>query len=494
MRKEITSLSKHAFIYGTGIILSKAVSFIMLPVYTRYLTPADYGVMELLGMTIDIIAMLSGIGLTAAIFKYYAEYEDPKEKEEVISTVAIMMIILSFITSTLGFLLSHLLSQLVFGQVNYTLYFQLFFFIHFLQSGTLIVPLMFIRAMQNSKLFVLINLIRLIMQVSFNLYFLVVLKMGITGVLYSTLLADLLIGLYLSIHTFRRVGFRFSISKSKKMVKFCYPFIFVSLSSFVLTFSDRYFLNVFSSLETVGIYALAYKFGFLMSYLAEDSFMQIWDPQRFEIAKQDNALTIFKRVFLYLNIVVISLSLFICLFVKDVLTVMSDPAYLDAYKIAPIVILAYIIQAWTFYCNLGIYIKEQSNRMAIASLIAAISVTALNFMLIPKYGAYGAAWATVGAFFIRFILVHSFSQKFYYIDYGWSKQVLLLTFAVLIFLVSRVLEPSQLIMSLCVNTFLMLLFGVITYLVFLEKSEKSLIKKLVRNPMSFKRTVDEVRS
>ncbi len=492
MKEEILKLSKHTMIYGAGIIIGKSASLIMLPIYTRYLTPSDYGVMELLSMTIDVIAMIAGIGITSTVFKYYSEYENIKEKNEVISTAIILLIIISSITATLGFIFSNKFSQLVFGQIDNAHYFMLFFIIYFLQSAT-IVPLMFIRAMQNSKLFILINLIKLLMQISFNIYFVVILKMGVMGILYTTLLADFIVGLYLFVHTFHKVGFRFSVSKSKRMVKFGYPFVFASLGSFVITYSDRYFLNAYSTLSIVGVYSLAYKFGFIMGYLTVGPFMQIWEPQRFEIAKQDNALPIFKKVFLYFNIVVVSLSLFISLFVKDVLTIMSAPSFLDAYKIVPIIILAYILQAWTFYCNLGNYIKDKSKYIAIASIISAVGCTVLNFTLIPKYGVYGAAWATVGAFFIRFILTNIFSQRFYYIDYSWSKQLRLLMFAVIIYLSSKVIDVSQVSISLGINTFLMLLFIIIIYSFFLEESEKSIIRQLIKNPISITKAVNEIK-
>jgi O-antigen/teichoic acid export membrane protein len=494
MRGEIIKLGRHGLVYGLGIMLSKAVSFVMLPVYTRYLTPADYGTIELLTTTMDIIIMIAGIGLTATIFKYYSHYESQGEKNEVISTAIIMMLILCSLTATLGIILSPQLSKLVFHHQENSFYFQLIFIIYFFQEGMITISLLFIRALQNSKLFVSINLAKLLVQVFLNIYLLVVLKMGIVGILYSTLVADFLVALYLSVYAFKRVGFRYSLSKSREMVRFGFPFIFVSLSSFTLTFSDRYFLNVFSDLESVGVYALAYKFGFLMGYLSVTPFMQIWDPQRFEIAKQENALLIFKKVFLYFNIVVISLSLVICLFVKDVLTVMSDPAYLEAYRIAPIVILAYIIQGWTFYCNLGIYIKGQSQRMATASLLSAVGVIALNFLLIPTYGVYGAAWATVGAFFIRFILIHTTSQKLYPVNYGWNKQLLLLMVAVLIYIASRALETSQWVLSLGFNTLLASMFVVTTYLFFLEGSEKLALKEFIKNPIAVLKAAHEAGS
>ena len=493
MKQEYLKLTKHTVIYGAGMMISKVISFIMLPIYTRYLTPADYGTVELLTSTIDVISMIVGLGLTGTIFKYYYEYEDQTDRNEVISTAAIMMIGIALFTAVCGVLLSSRLSLLVFHHEQNDGYFRIIFTIYFLQQGTLIIPFMFMRAVENSKLFVLINLIKLFVQVAFNILFVVVFKMGIQGVLISTLLADSLIGLYLIAHTFRKVGFRFSFSKSMKMVKFGYPFIFVSLSSFVLTYSDRYFLNTFSDLKTVGIYALAYKFGFLMAYIAVAPFMQTWEPQRFEIAKQDNALQIFNKVFLYFNIVVISLSLAIVLLVKDALAVMSGPAYHEAYKLVPIIITAYVFQAWTFFCNLGIYIQEHSNYMAIASLISAVVVTILNYILIPKYGAYGAAWATAGAFFIRFFLIYVLAQKLYWIDYGWHKQLLLFLASIVIYLASTVITSSRLIPSLGINLFLFAFFEVMIYSFFLENPEKKIIADFIKKPQSILRVFQGIR-
>lgn len=484
MKDDILKISRHTLIYTVGTIINRAIGFIMLPVYTRYLSPADYGTIELLTMTLDIISLIMGTGVSATVFKYYFEYESSIEKKEVISTSIILLTSLWLITSIGGLFFSNKLSLIIFKHEENGYYFKLLFIIYFLQSSMITIPFMFIRAIENSKLFVYLNLIKLVMQVSFNILFVVRLKMGILGILYSTLLADFILGLYLIVFTFRRVGFRFSISKCQKMVKFGYFFVFVSLGSFIITYSDRYFLNVFSELKTVGIYALAYKFGFLLGYLTIGPFMQIWEPYRFEIVKKDYALPFFKRVFLYFNIAVISFSLLISIFVKDVLVIMAAPSYLEAYKIVPIIIIAYIFQAWTYYCNIGIYIKEKSKYLALAYIISAVSVIILNFILIPKYGGYGAAFATVGAFFIRFILTLIFSQKFYYVDYDWKKQLSLLISAIFIYLISRFMEMSKLAISFSINTILILLFVIVVYFLFLDGSEKNFIKKTIKNSIA----------
>lgn len=483
MKNEIVSIGKHSLIYGLGMILSKTASFIMLPIYTQYLSPSDYGIAELLSTTVDIISMIVGVGIAATLFKFYSHYEDHAEKKEVISTALILLCVIAMVTSISGILLSSKISWVIFDRPDYALYFRLAFVVYFLQHGTAMIPLMFIRAQNNSILFVLIGVIKLVIQVSLNLYFLVFLNKGLVGIFYSSLLGEFIVGLYLFTYTFRSTGLRFSISKAKDMARFGYPFIFTSLGSFVLTYSDRYFINIFGDLETVGIYALAYKFGFLMACLAVDPLLQVWDPQRFEIAKRPEAPSIFRKVFLYFNIAMMTVSLVISLFVKDFLMIMAKPSYWEASRIVPIVILAYVFQGWTYYCNFGLYYGNKSNYLALSSILAVFVVTALNVALIPNYKAYGAAWATVGAFFLLFIFVHLFSKKYFSIDYGWGKQVRLLLVSICIYLSSFLLNIDNRIVSIGFNMILLLAFAMITYIFFLEADERSFIKRVLKSPI-----------
>src|SRR3972149_1434711 len=219
MRKELTSLGKHTFIYTIGMLISKAVSFIMLPVYTRYLTPADYGTVELLTTTLDVVVIVTGIGLTATLFKFYSAYDDELERHEVVSTVMLMALGISLVVSIICYLLSGEFSLLVFRNNENAHYFRILFIIYLLNSS-IVIPLLFIRAMQSSLLFVSINLFKLIIQLSLNIYFIVYLGKGIIGILYSTLIVDIFLSSYLFYYTFKHVGFRFSRSKAVEMLNF----------------------------------------------------------------------------------------------------------------------------------------------------------------------------------------------------------------------------------------------------------------------------------
>jgi O-antigen/teichoic acid export membrane protein len=480
---EIRNVGKHTLVYGIGIVLGKLASFLMLPVYTRYLTPADYGTLELLGTTIDVIGMIAGIGLASGVFKYYAEFDDPHEKNEVISTVALGTAGLALVTAGIGILLSPVLTRLLLEPATPSSYFRLFFLIYFFNS-TGGIPFQLLRAQQRSTLFVALNAAKLVAMLSLNIYLVVVLRMGILGVLVSNLVVSATLTLFLLTYTFRQVGFRFSWEKFRELSRFGAPLIVWSLGSFILTFSDRYFLNYYAGPAAVGIYSLAYKLGFLVSTFAVLPFNLVWDSRRYEIAKQPEAPWIFSRVFFYLSLMLGIVGTGVALFSRDVLTVMADPAFVPAYQVVPLILVAIVLQEWTGYCNIGLYLKNATRLYARSAVIGVVAVTVLNVLLIPRYGMFGAAWATVGGYAIRFAAVYLFSQSQYRLGYPWGPVLRLHAVFAAVLAVRFSADALPLGLSLFLSTVLMTLALLAVYEWFLTEGERAAVRNLLRRPVA----------
>jgi len=127
LSKELKKTFGHAGIYAVGVILNRAVSFLMLPVYTRYLLPADYGVMEILELTVDIVSIVTGMGILQGLFKFYYEVENEKDRKGVVSTIFIMIISFYAISCTFGVMMSDQLGAIVFRTHDYAYFIQISF-------------------------------------------------------------------------------------------------------------------------------------------------------------------------------------------------------------------------------------------------------------------------------------------------------------------------------------------------------------------------------
>lgn len=475
MTGKTKSLGKQSAIYGAGIIVGKLASFIMLPVYTRYLTPADYGVLELLSMTIDVIGMIAGIGIGAAVFKFYSDAEDTAAKNQVIGTAGISAAVLGAVTAALGLLFAPLITRVVIGEGADPLYLRIFLLTYLFQTCEH-VPMMLLRARQHAGRVVTLNVVRLVLNLSLNILFVVHFRMGVLGVLLSGLITGSVMSTGLTAYLLRQVGLRFSVRRFREMVRFGSPMVLWTLGSFVLVFSDRFFLKHYVGTAEVGIYALAYKFAFILSALAFNPFDMVWDPHRYEVAKRSDAKEVYARVFLYLNVVVGLGALGISLFVRDFLSLMSDPAFVPAYRIVPLLLLAQTFSHAVSYCTLGLFVTSNTRALGRIAFLAVVSTLALNFLLVSRFGIVGATWATVIAYALRFFWTYRSAQRHYPIRYGWGAIGRLYAILGVAVALRWTLQPNHLSGSLAWSTLLMLAAAALVYRLILGSAERDWVR------------------
>lgn len=473
----------HAGIYALGNIIRYMASFLMLPVYTRYLSPADYGILELLSMVTDLAGIVFGMRIGEAILRNYAERETTQQKNSVITT-SMALHALTFGVGVVGLLAAaQPISVLVFGSSEFTDYVRMFAVILLLQALSE-VPLVFIRARQKPWLFVRLSVLKLLLQLGFNIYFVVFQGLRIEGVIYGTLLSSGIYTVLLVVLTIRVTGLvRPDVSLGQRMFGFSLPLMLADIGSFYLTFGDRYFLRVFSDFSEIGIYALAYKFGFLLVYLVGVPFSNVWDTQKYHIQKKPDARQIFQRTFLMFSFVIIFVGLGISLFVGDVLKLMSAPEFWAASRIVPVIIVAYIVHMWFFYCSFGIFLSGNTSQITYAAIAASLAITAAYFLLIPPFGGMGAALATLFAFLVRLVWVDVTARKHYDMNLPWGKVISILGVAVSVFFVGNAWSPEQWILSLLWKGALCLMYlGLFLIVPIFTDRQKKALWALVRNP------------
>jgi O-antigen/teichoic acid export membrane protein len=207
------------------------------------------------------------------------------------------------------------ISSVVLGKSEFYRYFQIIFISMGLQTLAS-VPESLLLAEKRSLVFSAISIGTLMSYLTFNILFLVAFKMGVTGILLSMLITKSLNNSSLLIIAFRHTRLKFSVKKLQEMIKFGLPLVPAGMSMFIMHFSDRFFVQKFSSLNDLGFYSLGYKFGMIISVLVTAPIFRIWNTQRFEIAKADSGKQVFGRIFTYYSTVVIFVGLVICVFIK----------------------------------------------------------------------------------------------------------------------------------------------------------------------------------
>lgn len=446
----------------------------MLPIYTRYLTPEHYGTLELLAMVVDIVAILFGLRIGEAVFRFYYKFDSQKDRNEVMFTSLSLVVVLNAIGVLALLLGSSAVSKVAFGSTDAARLIALFSFTLILQSLTETV-LTFVRAQQRPWLFVGFSTLKLAVQLSLNIVFVVQLQMAVEGVIYSNLVAGVVLAVPLGWYTLRQTGISFSIPKAKEITAFSLPLVLTSLISFYMTFGDRYFLRVLGGgLDEVGVYSLGYRFGFLLSFLVGEPFFGIWNSEKYIVAREEDAQRRFRLAFMMLSAALVWVTVGISIYVYDVLRIMSDPSFWGAAIVVPLVMLGYIFQNWTGVANMGILLKEKTSEIAIGTAISAVLITIGYFVLIPLWGGVGAATATALAFGGRMVWIWWRAERLYPLRLQWGRAVAMLGAGGVAWALS-LLAPAPLWQSVMVTTLIFAAFTLVLFTILLPSDARRLI-------------------
>ena len=482
MTSEYRKIARHSFVYGAGILASKIVSVVMLPVYTHYLTPTDFGILELLETTIDVISMLAGMGLAQSVFKYHSETAAIEEQKRMLSTALIGNAAVTFIVAVIGVLCAPLLNRLVFGSHGNPTYFRIFFLCYFFQSVANL-GLAIVRVEERSTLYIALTLARLVLKLSLNIWFVVWLHFGVVGLILGNTIGSAALAAAVAVYCLARFGAAYSHRIFKRLSAFGAPIGISLIGSFILTYSDRYFLNHYWGAAPVGVYSLGYAFSFLLSSAAAVPFGQIWEPRRFAIAGEPDAGAIYRRMFFYLNLALFVGATGIVLFAKDALSLLVAPGFVPAYRVVPLLLVTTIIQQWTMYCNFGLYVKNATRVLIWTSVIASATALLGNWLLIPRYGMMGAASATLLAYVVRFLPIYFIAQAKYYIRYPWGKVATLSGALAAALAIRSLLNSLPIAASLALSAASLVACAWLLYGVLFTSQERSFLREMLHRPI-----------
>ncbi len=433
---ELNTAVKQSFVWGLGGILTKVASFIMLPLYTHYLVPRDYGTWELLDLVMSLLGMLLNMGLTAAILKYYAAADTKEERRKIISSSFVFALLTGLTAFCLGSAAIPLATRALFGPGSSSLY-LLLSFSYAIMAYIATVPYTLMRARNQVQKLVVYDTVGSVFILVLNFCFVVFLRLGLLGVLLSPLLIGTVKTIVLFIWTRHDFGISPDRKRMRQLLVFGGPLVLSNFTMFALNFSDRFFLRELRSIEMVGIYAVGYKFGYMLNFLVIQPFNMMWQARMFAIQKQPDHLRIFRQIFVLYSLVLIASGLGLALFGSAVVPILVDPRYVGAAAIIPTISLAYVFLGLGYFLQLGMYLASRTMLVGVVSAIAAIANLAFNYFLIRSFGMAGAAWATLLGFFVLASAGYFFSERVCPLVLGVGRVMKALLIAITIYLIAQ---------------------------------------------------------
>lgn len=454
---EFKFLLKHSSVYGLGSVVGQALSFFLLPLYTRYLTPADYGVMALVDVARGLIGLVISLGLVNALARFYYEYEEEKERNLVISTAYWVVFAIIICSLPLVWYLASILSGLLFHISEYTKLFQVALLS--LLFGLLVdLGMDYLRVRAQSVRFVQITFVRMGFVISCNIYFIVFLQVGVIGIFYSNLFSSVIFSVFLTVTVLRKTGFSFSRVRATEMIHYSFPLIFSNIFRVIVNESDKLFINYFFSPFETGIYSIAQKVGTSLHVLITSPFLQAYLPRRFQIMKQQNAKEEYVNIFDYYLLAICTSGLLLSIFSREIIIIMTSREYYAAAGYIPAIVLSMIIFGMKYHFEIGIVIEKKTKFIAyINGLSCAVNIL-INWLLIKRFGIPGAIISVNISYLLTTILNLAVTQRLFYVPFHYKRMFQLFGICLTVFTLSLFIRVESLILSILLKSILCLCF------------------------------------
>jgi O-antigen/teichoic acid export membrane protein len=435
---QITRLAQHSAIYGLGGLVSRFVALLLLPLYTRYLAPADYGAVETLVALAAILATILRLGIASAFFRFYFDSTDPAHRLRVVRTSFWFTMTMATIGLVVGLALAGQISEWLFDTDSRATLVRMAFVLLWAQMNFEQMTALF-RVEERAVAFTIATLANLVITVTATIVFVVVLDWGATGVIAGNFTGTLAVYAVLLVYRHEQLGLTLDRPLLRQMNRFGLPLVPSMLALWTLNFGDRFFILKLADASEVGVYSIGSRIASAMVLLLT-AFRAAWPAFAFSIEDDDRARRAYSYVLTYLLFIASWAALALGLLAPWIVEWLTTPAFYDASDV--VALLAFGAVAFGGFIVVSIALgrtKRTQFNWVVTGSAAAVSVT-LNLLLIPDHGIVGAGIANLCAFTVMFLGITWWSQRVFWVPYQWRRVVTVVGTAVGLTVLGRALD------------------------------------------------------
>ncbi len=412
MKNKYARLLGNTMIFAIGTFSSKVLVFFMMRYYTAVLSTADFGISDLITQSANVLIPIATVSITSGIIRFGLIRSNDKRQVFSIGVVTV------FCGYAFLLLLYPLLKQIdTFAPYLFLIY------LYVLTSSLQQVCHQFVRAKGHVRLYALDGIFRTVCTILFNVLFLSGFKLGIIGYVLSIIVADVLsiIGLslidelpkYFSLKALNPV-------MAIAMLRYSVPLILATECNWIISMSDRFFIENMRTSHELGLYAVSARIPTIM-ILVSSIFIEAWQISTINDSSRREQEDFFTKVGNVYQALVFMLISGIILFSKVFVAIFAAPSYYDAWKYIPLLVIGSGFACLSNFMN-SIYTLEKKSTYSMATVvIGAVMNVVLNVLMIPSYGANGAALATAISYVAMFLIRAVHSRKYIRIRWQYAR-------------------------------------------------------------------------
>jgi O-antigen/teichoic acid export membrane protein len=438
---------KSSGIYALGVMASPLIALVLTPFLTRHLTRTDYGSLAILNAIIDLVTIITQLGLIAAFIRAYTrDYQSPQDRLGVIATSIILLSLVSIPLAITMMITAPWLSEFLFNSPSFSESVRITALVILLENLT--VPgLSWLRAEKRAIFFSALSIANLLFVLITNFVLVGMLQMGVNGALLATGIGNAAIVVctlpMMLLLLARRQSLHLRSDIARNLLFFGLPIIFSGSASWVLQLSDRYLLSHFVSLAQTASYTVAYTLGNVLSPVVISPFALAWIPIMYAISKREDAPHIFRLVFRWFSFVLLFATFALSLLSTIILKMLFPPVYYSAEPIIPIITLSTMFTGIYYIFQIGMFICRKTKFEILFMSVAASVNLLLNIFLIPRFEAIGAAVSTLLAYIILVLVTYIVNQRIYPIKFEVGLFIISLFVGIALYIGSSLIAHTQ---------------------------------------------------
>jgi O-antigen/teichoic acid export membrane protein len=437
---QIKRLGKHSAIYGFGGLIQRVVAVLLLPVYTRYLSPSDYGAIEALVALSAVIFALLRAGIQSSFFRFYFDAEGERRRLTVVRTS--FWFTMGTATAALfgGLVFAGPIAHALYGSTEHTdlvraAFVGLWASMNYDQLTALF------RVEERSVSYAAASLTNVLLTVGATILLVVVFDKGPLGVLVGNFSGTLAVYAVLLAYRRTQLGLEFDRAVFRRMTAWGMPFVPSVIALNAIDFSDRFFLVRLRDQHELGLYAIGMRISAALLFLLA-AFRTAWPAFAYSIRDDDEAKRTYGFVLTYVTFFSSWAALGLGLCSPWLVRLLTTPDFYGGSRVVALLAFAFVIFGAYVIVVTSIGRAGRRGSNWIVTGAAALLNVVLNLILIPPYGMTGAAISMVASYFAMFLGITWKAQRVFRVHYQWRRVGLSVGTAVALTVVGKLLDVS----------------------------------------------------
>ncbi|MBD5438068.1 MAG: oligosaccharide flippase family protein [Treponema sp.] len=462
MNVRYKKLLSNTAIFSMSQFASKFLSFLLIPIYTKFLTTADYGTADLVQTTVTLLITVLSLYINSSVLRFIVE-----DKENLYGTVTFAAVILltSIILVAFSLPLLNLLDELSNLKFVFLLTYIVYVFDPFLDNIA--------KGINRIKVIGITSVIKTILALSFNLLFIVKFKFGVQGYLYAYVLGIGCVNIikFVGLKVWRFIHIS-TVNKDliKKMLKYSLPLVLVNIGWWLNNSINKYIITFFLSATQLGLYTAASKFPSILAVF-QTMTGEALNLSIFEEYKKVGADNYYSILYNFYNFFIVLLSSLLISFSKLISSILFSNDFVAAWSYAPLLVYGSVFSIITGFIGSFFSAAMKNSILCITTLIGALFSVVANLMLVPRIGIYGTAITFVISNVIIWVVRFAFVRRMFALRVKVARDIV----AYMVLLVQTIFVMK---VFYIVQTSLICLF---VYLVLYEQEIKLLLSAVIRS-------------